>query len=258
VAGRKEENMTAIAKTKPGDLVSMSTEDLRRELARQMELTADHLTRLAQIVKTLEDRGEDLSDLKIGMLHHLRRIASGQVLAEVVVRFAEYPLLLARIGVLPLADQQRIISEPLRLTVVSADGTMGHRLVDPLKLTREQVGQIFAKDHIRDEQEQILILESQKQKSALTAKPKTANFGKIRVNYRDKTVMVGRYTIDVPNLLSALAEIREEEPGTEEETKTVPVQLTETQHRRLRMRSAESGRPMGEIIRDALRAYGLI
>lgn len=253
--------MTAIAKTNSTDEIAlMSTSELRHELAKQMELTAVHITRLAGIVKTLEDRGEDLSDLKIGMIHHLRRIASGQVLAEVVVRFADSPSLLGKIGALPLPDQQKIVNdEPLRLTVKSLDGTIGHLLVDPLKLTREQVNQLFAKDHIRDEQEQVLLLEQSRQTPGKESRHK--NFGKIRVNYRDKTVTVGRYSIDVPNLLSALAELRESDNLPEDkdgETKQIPVPFSEAEHRRLRIKAAESGRTMGNLVRDALRAYGLI
>ena len=249
--------MTAIAKS-PTDLTSLTIDDLRAELAKQMQLTAQHLIRLAAVVAELERRGEDLSDLRIGMLHHLRRIAAGQVLPEIVVRFANAPGLLAKIGAMPIPDQQRLIDgESIKLLVNSPDGGVGHLMVDPMKLTRQQVTQIFARDHIRDEQEQRLVLAAQRNKNS--QRPKTAVHGKIRTNRKDKTVSVGRYQIDVPNLLAALAELAEDYGDDEgEDTKPVAIQLTESQHRRLRMKAAESGRIMGDMVRDALRAYGLI
>src|SRR5262245_11330835 len=120
----------------------LDTESLRAELARCMSDTASHLLRLAAIVRVLEERGEDLSDLKIGMVRHLRRIAYGQILPEVVVRFGSSAMLIDKIGSLPLPDQRRIASgEPVKMLVGGGD----YRMVDPLNMTQRQVHQAFGK-----------------------------------------------------------------------------------------------------------------
>jgi hypothetical protein len=77
--------------TAPDDLSVLSTVELRQELIKSLGITADNLVRLAWIVRLLEEKGEDLSDLKLGLLTHLRKIAYGQVLPELVVRFASSP-----------------------------------------------------------------------------------------------------------------------------------------------------------------------
>jgi hypothetical protein len=86
------------------------TDELKAELARLLGFTAENLLRLAVVVAELESRGEDLSDLKIGLLPLLRSIAAGTLLPEVVVRFAGQPRALKAVGALPLDEQRRFAS----------------------------------------------------------------------------------------------------------------------------------------------------
>jgi hypothetical protein len=164
------------------DLQSLSTADLRRELSAALELTAQTLRRLAAIVRILEDRGEDLSDLRLGFLGYVRQVAHGQVAPEVVVRFAESPLLIRRVAALPMPDQVRLASgEPVDLVVIGPNGRPDTRRVDPLNLGRDQIVQVFSPTGIRDISEQILIVESRSQK------PPKAKTGK---------TIVGKVTVD--------------------------------------------------------------
>lgn len=90
-------------------LRELTTEQLRQDLADRLGLTAESLLRTACLVAILEERGEDLSGLKIGIVHHLRRIAQGELLPEIVVRFAGNARSICQIGELPVAQQQRIL-----------------------------------------------------------------------------------------------------------------------------------------------------
>src|SRR5271157_1277362 len=99
------------------ELARLETIQLRQELTQSLHVTAAHLRRLAIIVRLLEERGEDLTDLRIGLLPYLRQIALGQILPEVIVRFAESPWMIRLVGSLPLPDQKRL-SDGDRVTLV--------------------------------------------------------------------------------------------------------------------------------------------
>lgn len=87
-----------------------STEDLKRQLAHLLGLTAQNLVRLAVIVSELEKRGEKLEHIKMGLLPILRQIARGHLLPEVVVMYAEQPGKIRMIGAMPLNEQREVIN----------------------------------------------------------------------------------------------------------------------------------------------------
>lgn len=144
-------------------LLALDDAALQQELIDGLRLTAASLMRLACIVRILEERGKDLSDLRIGLLSYLRKIAYGQVLAEVVVRFAEHPDLMRRVSQLPIPDQERLASgEPIQLAVWRVGGGTDHRMVDPLSLTKKQIGQVFGPARLRPLHEQIVRMEAKR------------------------------------------------------------------------------------------------
>ena len=245
------------------ELAGLSTDQLKVELARVLRITAESLVRLALVVKTLEDRGEDLSDIRVGLLPYLRLIAAGQLLPEVVVRFAGAPALIRVIGALPVQDQRRLAAgEPIPLYLRRGDGTVEHRLADPLAMTRDQVQQAFARDHIRDQAEQILVLESRLTRPAKTVRESDKRIGNIRVDRGRGGIVVRRTLIPLADLLEAVAELRGLPPENDDgaEWTTVPVRMTFEEHRRLKMLAAERG-AQGTIqgtIRDALWASGVL
>lgn len=243
-------------------IAAMPTERLRQELTRGLQITAHNLLRLAMIVKALEDRGEDLSDLRVGMLAHLRRIAYGQTTAEVVVRFSGFPSLIGIIANLPMPDQQRLgAGEPVKLLVRGSNGPE-HRLVDPLALSREQARQVFARDHIRDESEQIVWLESPRNQPTKESRPRYRELGRHRVDIERQGLVVNRTFVPLEVLVQALAELRGQPPeiNDNEEMVAVPVKLTPAEHTTLKVRAARRGRDSSMIglIRDALWASGLL
>jgi hypothetical protein len=87
----------------------MTTEELKSDLATLLGYTADTLARLACIVSELEGRGEDLSELKIGLLPILRQIADGKLLPDLVVMLSGKPGVLFTSAKLPVSEQKKII-----------------------------------------------------------------------------------------------------------------------------------------------------
>lgn len=236
--------------------LAVSSEELRGRLASLLGRSADDLREMAAIVAELERRGEDLSALRLGLVDHLRRIAAGQLLPEVLVKFAGFPALLRIATHLPLLDQGKLISgEPLQLAVWRGD-RVEWRKVDPLALTGPQIGQVFQRDRIRTEAEQVSVLESRRERAAREPQ-RDADARRVRPDRQRDGVMVGRVFAPTAEVLAALCELR---PETDESDRssTLVVKLTDDEHRRLKVKAAESGRSIQDIARAALRLAGLL
>lgn len=239
------------------EFVGMPTEELRRELAQQMKLTAGHILRLAMIVRALEERGEDLSDLKAGMLDYLRLVAHGQLLPEIVARYADMPMLISRMSAMPLPDQQRIADgEPVKLIVMDAAGQITHRLMQPEKLARDQVTQVFGRNSLHDDQEQVAIIESRR-----TRPPKDRRIvqvGRIKADRERNGIVVGRQFIPVGQVLEALAALRPRTVPDDGEQRPVVAKVSREEHARIEAAAARADCSMSDIVKRALWAAGLL
>lgn len=136
-----------------------SDDQLMETLVELMSITTDSLVRMAAVLRLLEDRGFDLSEIRIGLKDYIRKIAHGQLLPEVVARLQGHDLLLSRVASLPLPDQRKVVEmiddgTPAKVMCWDDQGTT-HRLVPVLRLGKSEVHQVFAPDHIRDEGEQL-------------------------------------------------------------------------------------------------------
>jgi hypothetical protein len=164
-----------------------------------LSLTAKNMMNAAIIVVEMERRGEDVEGLKISLLHHLRKVACGQLLPEIIVRFAGSPLLIGCIGNLPISSQRKIADgEPVLMSLPGADN---HRMVDPLTMTRSQISIVFARDHIRTHAEQLVLLDHRKQQAA---KPIPESIGKVRIDRERGGIVVGRTFVPKCDVLAAI------------------------------------------------------
>jgi hypothetical protein len=188
-----------------------TTERIKHELAHTLGLTANSLRRAALLVRTLEERGEDLSGLRLALLSHLKKIACGQLLPEVVVRFAGKPLLITLIGNLPIDDQRRLSSgDPVRLIVIGDDGRRTHRLADPLYMVPRQLRQVFATDHLRTDAEQNLILDDRRR---ISSAPVPESVGGAKMDAEAGGVWVGRKFFSLSDLETMVRELKRRQRG---------------------------------------------
>lgn len=249
---------TDALEAKRAELHQMTTDELRDQLATQIQLTADHLLATALIIRELEERGEDLSDLKLGLLPYLRRIAHGQVVPELVVRYAGFPALINRLASFPLPEQRRIAAgEPVDLLVLRGEGSDTRR-VDPLHLTRDQLYQVFATDHIRTAAEQAAMLEDLRNRPKAVKRPKRS---RVRADAERGGVVVGRSFAALEDVLHALAELKDADYDADlEDDETTPtvVHLTAAEKQQLKVRAAKSNSSMADLIRRAMVSHGLI
>lgn len=141
------------------DLALIPTPDLRRMLVEALGLTAQRLRQVASLIAELERRGEDLSELRITMLAHLRAIAAGTLLPEAVERYARRPTVLRRVMEMPISEQQRLL-ELASVEVLNVNGTV--KSLPPLAVPHNQVGQVFGECGVRSVEEQRAVLVKRK------------------------------------------------------------------------------------------------
>lgn len=240
-------------------LADQTTDALREQLSSLLARTADDLREMAAIVGELERRGEDLSGLKLGIIEHLRRIATGQLLPEIVVRFSGFPQLL-RIAVhLPLGDQRRLIEHGVVSLACWRDGKIEFRRVDPLALSGPQVRQAFASDRIRSDAEQVSYLETHP--GALGRLKRTPSRARVRADKGRGGVRIGRSFASAAEVLGALAELRGfgRLVGDDDASYVqAAVRISESELRTLKTAAAQGGCSLSDLIRRALWAAGLV
>lgn len=253
------ENTFATAELiEPGasELATCSTDELKQRLASLLATTAEGLRDMAAIVAELESRDEDLSGLRLGIVHHLRRIAAGQLLPELVVRCAAVPRILAKASILPLSDQQRIAGgEPFPLAVWRGD-SVEWRQIDPLEATGPQFSQIFASDHVRSQQEQISLLEDRRERARRTPEPPKK--GRLRADRNRGVLIFGKSVFSPADVTAALADLAEPFDENAVREHTTVCKVSEAEHQKLKLRAIEGHTTVQHLIYRSLRAAGLI
>ena len=184
-------------------LMEMSVPELRRKLTECLSRTVDELKEAANIVRALEEKGEDLSDLRSGLFNYLRLIAYDQLLPEVVVRFAGSPALMRNVAALPLPDQKRLADGGQIELAVRRGTKFDTRNVAPVDLNKEQFHQVFAGGRIRSVQEQMAQLEARpepEEPEVIITRP-----SRITSDPLHATMKIGRYTLTVEEVVKAFS-----------------------------------------------------
>jgi hypothetical protein len=230
-------------------LDNISTQALREELARSLTLSALHLVRLAAIWSELERRGEDLTDLRSGLAVYLPMIASGRLDAEAVVRFAGNRSLLHQLLTLPIEEQRRL-AQGGTVPVAIQDSGGGYRVAQtPAYLLTARLAQrVFGDGHIRPPAEQAVFLETGSDERKTPAP-------NIRYLADERVLQVGRRKIPWHEVITAIGSAPR--PQVDDPV-SVSVLLTQDEHRSLRIRAAEAGQSMSQLVRLMLAQAGLI
>jgi len=93
------------------ELESYSVSELKTELSHCFDLTKEYLVRTALCLQELEKRGEKVDGIDYSILKILRKIASGEVLPELVIEFADSPKVLSKLIKEPVEKQEEILSD---------------------------------------------------------------------------------------------------------------------------------------------------
>lgn len=120
LAAKLEFFMNAVEKAMPdtpevrklrSGLRHLTADQLRADFEKGLRIAREQLVRLAAILAELEGRGEAV-DGNAHLLKMLRRIASGQLLPEVVVTFADSPATMERVSRLDVDGQRAALADP--------------------------------------------------------------------------------------------------------------------------------------------------
>lgn len=242
-------------------IAALSTEELRRELAAALTLSAQHLRYLALVWRELEARGEDLSELRQGLAAYLPLIAAGTLEAEVVVRYAGHTTLLHALTLLPVERQRALLAgEPIPIIIIDAAGRYERREMPAHALTATQIRLALAPGRIRTGEEQQALLEQARSARATRVRRLRPT---VVYDARRRELRVGRTRVTPEEILAALAELYDTSEAeailaADEPRRTIPLSLSEAEHHALRVRAAHAGRSMQALVWTAVRAYGLL
>lgn len=255
--------MTELTTVEPKlpDLAVMSTQDLRAELGRALNVSAQHLLYLAAVWQELQRRGEDLSELRVGLSQWLPQIAAGRVDANTVIRFAGSPTLLRAIAELPV-PQQRAFADGEPVQVLTLDPTGQYRVAElPARdLTATQARIVFGAGSVRSVDQQRALLDADRL-ARQRRQPSLATASKVRADTRTGTIVVGRTRVTVGELMAAVAAIYADRVGPIPEEgggRSLVIQLTEEEHRAIKVRAAEGGATLQGLVRGGLGSLGLL
>jgi len=122
--------------------------------------------------------------------------------------------------------------------------------------TAAQLNQVFGRDRLRDEQEQILVLQT---RAGAPKKKPLAPSRRVRADCQRCGLLIGRNFAGREEIVEALAELS---PAAEiavgDLDQNLLVRVSANEHRHIKVRAAESGRTINDLVRDALRLAALI
>jgi hypothetical protein len=247
---------SAVAEAPAGSLRSLSTEDLFAEFESLFGQTVSSLIRMAEVVAELERRGADLARLCNSMVPHLRRIAAHQLLPEAVLSFQFRPAILNSVSQLPITDQRRLVEKP-EVEVYVPDSDSSEKVpLDDLHI--HQARAVFGNGKIRTPAEQRVYLRGASV-AAKDAKPVTTRNYRVRADRERGGVWVGAAFVKSGEIVAALAELAGPLPTlTIDDSDTATARLSSAEKDKLRQNEKRRGLPEWHLIREALRAYGLI
>ena len=191
---------------------TMTTADLKTAMMKTFAVTAKYIELMADIWMELENRGEDLSDLRSGMTAYLPMVASKRVHPEAVIRFAGQQLLLQEIAMLPL-DEQRSLTEgeKIQFVTMSATGVISTDFVDLSSLHVRHFRQVFNMGRIRTPKEQEQFLREQNKNRTTKRKERKIRSKKVVYDKNSDAIVCGGVKILVSDIMKALEGI--ERPG---------------------------------------------
>lgn len=195
--------------TRQQQLATLSVAELKGELQKALTVTAEHLRYLAAVWNELENRGEDLSHLKTGLVGYLPMIAHNRIDPRLIVQYADRKTVLAAISRLPIAEQERL-ADTGHVTLATTDSD-GHRqdVERPLnKLSQSELYQVFSEDGIRAPDQQYALLEKRSERRDRRSDKRKDTVRTISSEHvgGDTYFKIGNKRIKEASLLKALAE----------------------------------------------------
>ncbi len=146
----------------------VSNEDLLKKIRDGLSFISRALVDIAIWVGVASRRGIDLSIVRDpGLIDLLHKIENGQIDPQLAEKYMHGPVRLFNcLKRLTLDDQKAIVESGTVLVVLRRNDGFTNRKIEVTALTQRQQKQVFKKDRIRTEQEQIAFLDDQEPATA--------------------------------------------------------------------------------------------
>lgn len=227
------------------EIESLATEEVEHRFAEATLRTARGLLEMAACVRVLESRGHDLTSLKMAILPYLRLIAHGQLVPELVLRFAASPSLLAAAARLPVNDQRKLLETGVvSVSVVEADRSIGVRDVDPRALSRHELSRIFSDSGIVPPERQVI-----------APRQRTARKRRVRIDAKSRQVYISNASAPLADFMAAMAEAAGRQGDIDRRDVNGPsvgARLTEEERERMRAACKAMRIDEDEFVRRAI------
>jgi len=182
-------------------LKSTDIEELKQVLQNHAQLALGNILMMAAAVRRLEELEMKVT-LNLGILPYLRRIAYGQLSAELFITLQGDVGFLEKAASLPLPDQSQIAdNKPLKVMELGGD----HRMVPPLSMNGREIKQVIGRGKIRNEAEQIGWLREKAQSLRQPGPPPEKN--SVVINRKKKGITVNGYFLSVSDLARYLSQL---------------------------------------------------
>lgn len=231
----------------------MPTDQLKRELADALKISADALVYMAAIWKELEGRGVDLSDLRTGLATYLPAIAAGRLDPQAVVYFAGKRTVLSALASLPIEDQRRLAdggSVPFVRLLPSGEAITEQK--GPLKIKSVDLYQVFDSrvGRIKSEAEQEALL--RKRLLGVGRKKPSIQPDPAKQQVHIDGVILGRR-----DLLDALSKLSQPRLANRERTVELPLKLSPEEIKAIQAKAGGSGKDVQALLLSALDMAGV-
>lgn len=251
--------MTELKILKPAssidNITELPTATLLEMLAAGLKGAADHMFQVSAIVVELERRGEDLSGLGSAMRKHLRLVATGSLLPEILVNYASRETILNQLAAMPIHEQKKILNDPTVTLMIGGEPKQMKLLAIPYGA----VDQLFDSGRIRDNEEQAAFIQSRGKRKKVDS---SARQLKARPDHKRGGITVGNAFVPKAEVLLALSELAgplaDVETLAEADIATGGFKLSKAEKERLRAQEIKSGLSEWQLVRTALRAVGMI
>lgn len=239
---------TEVIDADPQMLEAMTNAELRAYIVRGMGIAVENIRRVARAWVVLEGRGEDMSDLRKGLLVYLSPIGAGRMDARVLSAFASSMKLLSAVSLLPIDEQVRLVQGGT-VQLVTDDGRVV--AADPVTLKAPQISRVFGAGCIRSvaEQKEILAKGAQREIKRLSIGYDRAKGGRFLV----KTTGVYLLAM-VLDAMARAAPLKKKNDKMAAVTIQIPEELAIT----LRGAAQSSGKDISEAFLQAARLVGMI
>ena len=238
------------------DMDAMTTKEVIAMMPRMLTVSADGLFWVARAWVRVEREGYDMTSLRRIMPRSLPMIATGRLAAEAVVAFAERPSVLRSLEGLPLPKQRELAAGAL-LEVIDPTDPKTVQSLPLVSLPHEMLRLVFFAGEVRPPAAQRLALRQSRQ-----AKP-APPVRRYRPHHYDAaagTITVGTMTVRLADLLTEIAASASPDGALDvaADYVTVKVRLTKAEAARLVETCQRVELPEWELVRKAMRAFGLI